>query len=117
MIIRNEENRPFLYYAEFAKAFGSGSVGIMLSWAYEWTRMGSRYNRLNIAGEEYCQMTAKDWYEKTGLTDEVQATARKKLREAGLFIEKRMGMPAVLVFRIDMDAANRILSTETTPDK
>ncbi len=114
MIIRNEENRPFLYRAEFANALGSVTAGIMLSWAYEWTRMGSRYNRVNVAGEEYCQMTSADWMKKTGITYGMQVAARKKLREAGLFVEMRTGLPAVLVFRLDIDAANHIFSSLET---
>lgn len=117
MIIRNEENRPFLYYTEFAKHLLHLNAGVMLSWAYEWARMGSRHNRINIEGEEYCQITASDLHKKTGLTPGEQAEAGKILREAGLLIEHVTRSHLVLVFRVDMDAANQILSQETDTEK
>jgi hypothetical protein len=49
------------------------------------------------------------WTQETGLTRWEQETARRALRRAGLLVERRLGMPATLWFRVCPDAVLRAL--------
>ena len=45
--------------------------------------------------------TQSEWERDTGLTRREQETARRLLRECGLLEERRVGMPAVLWYRVN----------------
>ena len=45
--------------------------------------------------------TQTEWERDTGLTRREQETARRQLRERGLLEERRVGMPAVLWYRVN----------------
>jgi hypothetical protein len=45
--------------------------------------------------------TQAEWERDTGLTRREQETARRLLRERGLLEERRVGMPAVLWYRVN----------------
>lgn len=60
--------------------------------------------KAEAAGSEWFYVTAEDWYDQTGVTVEMQATARKLLKSFGFWSERRFGIPAKMHYKIDMDA-------------
>ena len=93
------------YKAEFAKALGSVPAAVMLSQAFFWQENARfKTERVKIGDEVYFAKTSKEWEEETGLSKDQQHTARKVLVAAGMMKEIKYGMPAVMHFRMDVDA-------------
>ena len=98
-------NKPIGYHAVLAKALKSVPAAVMLSQGLFWQRVASGKN------QDWWWVTAEEWYNQTGLTDESQATARKVLRDSGVWHEKRQGLPAKLYYRIDLDGLSDFVKT------
>lgn len=76
-------------------SLGVGITGaVLLSQALYWTRRTTDPNG-------WFYKTMEEWEEETGLTRSEQATARKRLREACLMVERFAGVPARLYFRVE----------------
>ena len=90
--------RPIAYHGILAKALRSVPAAVMVSQALYWQEKAS------AAGSEWFYITAEDWYDQTGVTPESQHTARKMLRTLGFWSEKRIGIPAKMHYKIDLDA-------------
>ena len=80
---------------------------LFMSQAIYWT------NRTKHA-DGWFYKTAKEWHEETGLTDEIQATIRKKLGKDGLGIieEKLQGLPAKLWYRVNIERLDELLGDD-----
>lgn len=90
----------------FAKATGSVTAAVFLSQAVFWQEKSKYKNGLEtmeIDGEIYFSKTAAEWYEETGLSIEQQKTARVPLVKSGILKERRVGLPAKMYFRIDIE--------------
>lgn len=93
------------YKAEFAKILGSVPAAVMLSQAFFWQENAKFKTGLIRIGEDvYFSKTSKEWEEETGLSKDQQLTARKVLVAAGMMKEVKYGMPAVMHYRMDIDA-------------
>jgi len=89
-------DRPVAYHPMIAKITGSVTAAIFLSQILYWTGKGAR-------SDGYIWKTRKDMEEETGLSRREQETARRKLRELGILLEKRCGIPAKMHYRVDFD--------------
>ncbi len=82
----------------FARAFGGACVGLLLSQFWFYSRMDTAKAR---GGSFYASQEQIE--EETGLTRTEQETARRKMREAGILIEKKAGIPARLYYSLDKE--------------
>ncbi|MGR9108953.1 MAG: antA/AntB antirepressor family protein [Gammaproteobacteria bacterium] len=85
-----------------AAEVGSASAAVFLAKAVEFQTLTLK------AGREWWSVTREKWTEETGLSGREQATARKKLRKAGLLLEERRGMPSRLWYRLDGEALQEL---------
>lgn len=85
------------YQPVFAKTFRSVSVGVYLSQMFFWQE-NSRFRReethLTISGKTYVFKPLQDVFDETGLTPAQQDGAKEVLRESGVLLQVRHGMPA-----------------------
>lgn len=86
---------PIAYHRSFVH-LGGVTGAVMLSQAVYWSKRTQD-------SEGWFWKTQVEWEEETGLTRREQETARKRLIDAGVLIEKRAGNPAKLFFKIDFD--------------
>jgi hypothetical protein len=87
-------DRPIAFQRSFI-ALNVGVTGaLMLSQAWEWT------NRSDDKDGWFFK-TQVEWEEIIGLTRYEQETARRRLKELGVLLEKRRGLPAQLCYRVD----------------
>lgn len=89
---------PVAYHPILARALGSVPAAVMLSQGIYWQ------NKSEQDGGTTFFLTAEEWFNQTGVTEDAQKTARKVLGKAGFWHEKLMGMPARMHYRIDVDA-------------
>lgn len=102
-------DRPIAYHRAFVR-LGVGATGaIFLSQAVYWAR------RTGSDANGWFWKTQQDWEEETGLTRTEQTTARKKLRELGILLEDRRGVPCKLWFNIDFDTLACRISAAGNP--
>lgn len=101
-LIRELSERPIAYMPAYARLANSVTAGVFLSQAMYWTPRGS-------APYGWFYKTAEEWTAETALSYKEQATARKKLREIGVLEEKRMGVPARLWYRVDLERVSELL--------
>lgn len=85
-----------IYHSQFVK-LGIGVTGaVMLSQA---CYLSSTETAVRRGGWFY--KTAEDWKEETGLSRREQETARKKLKNLGIFIEQKRGIPCKIWTLLD----------------
>jgi hypothetical protein len=85
---------PVTFHRCLVPITGSVTAALMLSQAI-WTTQG-----LDPQADGWFVRSQEEWTEETGLTRWEQESARKALRDAGLWQEHRTGMPARLWFRV-----------------
>jgi hypothetical protein len=88
--------RPIAFHRIFARITGSVTAGLMLSQAWYWTRHTED-------PEGWFYKSIAEWEDETGLTRREQETARRRLRETGLWKEQLAGRPPIVHFRLDLD--------------
>lgn len=93
-IIMELLDRPIAYQRIFVK-FGGVTGAVLLSQAVYWQKRVTR-------SDEFFYKTAVDWEEETGLSAKEQFTARKRLKKHEILIEKRIGIPCKLHYKVDI---------------
>jgi hypothetical protein len=98
--------RCIAFHPKLVLVTGRVTAGLMLSQAIYWTR------KLAIAEstrQGWFWKTREEWRNETGLSRREQDSARQALKDLGLWLEKRVGMPAKVWYRIDLDTLGWLL--------
>lgn len=83
----------------------SVKAALLLSQSIYWHRRGRDIERL----DGWFHKSAEQWTLETGLTVKEQQSAREHLRSLSLLLDRRMGMPARVHFRLNEDELGRRL--------
>ena len=94
---------PVTFHRCLVPVAGGVTAALMLSQAIWITQT------LDPASGGWFMCSQEQWTQETGLTRWEQETARRALRRAGLLVERRLGMPAKLWFRVCPDVVLRTL--------
>ena len=94
---------PVSFHRCLVPVAGGVTAALMLSQAIWITET------LESASLGWFMCSQEQWTRETGLTRWEQETARRALRRAGLLVERRLGMPAKLWFRVCPEAVLRTL--------
>jgi hypothetical protein len=92
---------PIAYYGEFSKALGSVTAGVLLSKAISEP----------FTDDGWFLKSQDEWELETGLSRREQETARQVLRDAGILLESKKGIPCRLFFKVDFEAVERLIRT------
>ena len=95
------------FYPVLAELTGSVKCALLLGQALYWTRT---YLARHPERESWFWHTARDWLESTGLSRREQESARRVLVGRNLVLQQRVGMPARLHFKVNLDALGRGLA-------
>lgn len=88
--------RPIAFHSTFSKMHKSTVAGVFLSQLFYWSDKGAD-------PDGWIYKTQADWFDETGLTRSEQETARRKLRDNEILLEKRVGNPSRLFYKVDFD--------------
>jgi hypothetical protein len=88
-------DEPIVFHRSYVPIAGGITAALFLSYA------GYAYEDLPKERDGWFTRTQTEWERDTGLTRREQETARRLLRERGLLEERRVGMPAVLWYRVN----------------
>ncbi len=88
-------DEPIVFHRAYVPVAGGITAALFLSYA------GYAYESIPKDSNGWFTRTQAEWERDTGLTRREQETARRQLRERGLLEECRLGMPAVLWFRVN----------------
>lgn len=88
------------YHGGLAERLGSFKAAMMMGQALYWTRYWLK-REPHRGGWFY--MTVKQWREATGLTATEQETARRLMREVGIWSEEWLGSPARWHFKVELE--------------
>ncbi|MFN7510501.1 MAG: hypothetical protein ACK5TS_12550, partial [Betaproteobacteria bacterium] len=91
--------RHIAFHRRLVDLTSSVKAALLLSQSVYWTRHGRDIAR---AGGWF-HKTTEQWEMETGLSAKEQATAREVLRGLALLDDQRMGIPARLHFRLNVD--------------
>ena len=94
---------PVTFHRCLVPVAGGVTAALMLSQAIWLTET------VDPASDGWFMCSQEQWTQETGLTRWEQETARRALRRAGLLVERRLGMPAKLWFRVCPGAVMRAL--------
>ena len=94
---------PVTFHRCLVPVAGGVTAALMLSQAIWLTDI------VAPASDGWFMCSQEQWTQETGLTRWEQETARRALRRAGLLVERRLGMPAKLWFRVCPGAVMRAL--------
>lgn len=101
-------NNYCIFNKDIAKNL-STNAAIILGLLCSKQNMYGQLNQLtNIKGEQYFYCTRDDIYDETGLKEDAQRSAMKLLKDNGILIVKRFGVPSKNYYRID---AGNLLQT------
>lgn len=96
---------PVAYRVSFARVVGGAMPALLLSQMYYWSNNKTALGR----ADNSFYMTQEEITEQTGLTRTETETARRKLREAGVLIEEKRGLPMKIWFRINKNRLYELL--------
>ena len=89
---------PIAFHRAFISV-GAGVTGaLMLSQAIYWMRSSMKRKPVG-----WFWKSMEQWEAETGLSRTEQETARRKLRAAGILLEKKEGIPCKIYYSIDLD--------------
>jgi hypothetical protein len=103
--------RPIAFHRRLVEVTASVKAALLLSQTVYWTRHGSEVGQR----EGWFHKTAGQWTRETGLSAREQAGARELLRGLALLEESRLGLPARLHFRVNLDELARRLGAGAVP--
>lgn len=92
--------RFFRHYVDMVE--GSVNAAVMLSFAMD-KQVNLRMDE-GSGGFGYWKFTQDDWFKATGLSRRELETCRAILKRTEFWHEKLMGLPAVMRYRVDLDA-------------
>ena len=98
--------RCIAFHPKLVHVTGRVTAGLMLSQAIYWTR---KLAITESARQGWFWKTRDEWRNETGLSRREQDSARQALKNHGLWLEKRVGMPAKVWYRIDLDTLGWLL--------
>lgn len=98
------------YHPLLVTVTGNVKSALFLSHALAWSR---HIYKTRPDREGWFWMRGTEWQDGTGLSVREQSTARQKLVQLGVLEEKRVGVPAKMWFRIDLDRLGRLVAAET----
>lgn len=99
-------DEPIVFHRSFVPIAGGITAALFLSYA------SYVYESLPAGTDGWFTRTQAEWERDTGLTRREQETARRMLRERGLLEERKVGMPAVLWFRVNWARLRDMLETQ-----
>ena len=99
-------DEPIVFHRSYVPVAGSITAALFLSYA------GYAYESLPEDRNGWFTRTQAEWERDTGLTRREQETARRQLRDRGLLEERRVGMPAVLWFRVNWRRLGEVLERQ-----
>ena len=99
-------DRPIAFHRAFVEIGGSVAAALFLSQSVYWSRRTKD-------DDGWFWKTQEQWFEETGLSRAEQEGARGKLRQMGILVEKKMGLPCKLWFRIDFNELSKSLASIT----
>lgn len=95
-------DRAIAYNPAYVK-LGIGVTGaVMLSQAVYWSKRTG-------ANNEWFYKTQDEWESETGLTRREQETARKKMKERGILLEDKRGVPCKIWYKVDKMVLRRFV--------
>ena len=97
-------DRPIAYHGILAKTLGSVPAAVMLSQGIYWQKIAEK------KGADWFWVTAKDWFDQTGIKADAQLTARAVLKKSGCWHERLFDLPAKMHYRIDVSALLNVIS-------
>jgi hypothetical protein len=95
---------PIAFHRVFVDLTGSATAALLLSACLEQQEVPGAMNE-----HGWMEVSAQGWEDRTGLSRKEQATARKTLRELGLFEEHRTGYPAKFEIRVNFERISQLL--------
>lgn len=101
--------RCVAFHPRLVQLTGRVTAGLLLSQALYWSR---KLALSEPARQGWFWKTREDWRNETGLSRREQDYSRRILKDLGLWQERRVGMPAKMWYRIDLDALGRLLEPE-----
>jgi hypothetical protein len=99
-------DEPIVFQRAYVGLTGSAVAALFLSYAVYTTE------RLPQAAEGWFSKTIDAWQAETGLTRFEQQSARRILRDLDILIERRYGVPAVLLYKLRLDRLLERLSDQ-----
>lgn len=97
MTFRDLIDSPIAYHRCFVAIAGSVSGAVFLSQVCYWSKRTKRE-------DGFFYKTAEEWEQETGIPQRTQDRIRTALRLKGILIEKLIGVPATLYFKLDVEA-------------
>ena len=97
-------DRPIAYHGILAKTLGSVPAAVMLSQGIYWQKIAEK------KGAAWFWVTAKDWFDQTGIKADAQLTARAVLKKSGCWHERLFDLPAKMHYQIDVSALLNVIS-------
>jgi hypothetical protein len=95
-VVRNLTQQPIAYHRVFAELGGGAMPALFLSQAFYWTNKTDNE-------EGWFYKTATQWNTETGMSRSEIETARKRLKERGLILEQKRGVPCRLFYRVNLE--------------
>ncbi|MDQ7728730.1 hypothetical protein [Halomonas sp. SpR8] len=107
-VIESIVGRLIAYYPDFTLLPGISVTGaVFLSQAFYWSDNITAKSR---GGWFYKKQRGEDsWESETGLSPKQQANARKSLAKLGILKEERIGVPAIVWYRVDCERLLELL--------
>jgi len=99
-------DEPIVFHRSYVPIAGSITAALFLSYA------SYAYESIPAENDGWFTKTQAEWEQDTGLTRREQETARRMLRERGLLEERKVGMPAVLWFRVNWARLREMLEAQ-----
>lgn len=100
-------DEPIVFNRAFVGITGSATAALFLSYTIY------TIERLPPENEGWFEKTHEQWHEETGLTRFEQRNARRILVNLEILIERRVGMPARLLFKIRADRLIELLTIQS----
>lgn len=99
-------DEPIVFHRAYVPITGSALAALFLSYAVYSTE------HLPLEADGWFKKSSEEWLKETGMTRFEQQSARRILRDKGILIERRYGLPAELWFKVRTDFLLELMSDE-----